>query len=158
MIYWSDLQVAVQLVQQWLPPKRISKNPKVVQPMRLDVSVVFSICQNPNEVGSKASKGIWYVNSVVDIWPCQWEWASRQKAQTPFFQILYISCPEKGWPRVGGGVFLYRMIQSRKIPHRCAQLLGFLLVSDIVKLTAKNSHYKSTLINLTLNHISLCHA
>lgn len=48
----------VQLVQQWLPCNRRPKNPVVVQSKRLDVSAVYRICSNPEEVGSNASEGM----------------------------------------------------------------------------------------------------
>jgi hypothetical protein len=48
----------VQLVQQWLPYNRRPKNPVVVQSKRLDVSAVYRICSNPEEVGSNASEGM----------------------------------------------------------------------------------------------------
>lgn len=69
----------VQLFQQWLPINGRSKNRVVFQSMRLDVSLVFSMSQNPEEVGSIASEG---VDLLVRMR------ANRQKKKAFFLCIL----------------------------------------------------------------------
>jgi hypothetical protein len=46
-----------------------------------------STCQDPKEVGSKASEG-------MDLLAR----ASRQREQAFFFHVLYIGCEQKVWP------------------------------------------------------------
>lgn len=59
MMYYSDLQVMVQLFQQWLYPNRKSKNPIFVQSTSPYVSagLVFSICQSLEQECSNVSEG-----------------------------------------------------------------------------------------------------
>lgn len=60
--------------------------------MRLDVSqLVFSICQNPKEVGSNATEGMDLPVGVRE---------SRQRKQTSLFLVLYRDCQQKVWLRL----------------------------------------------------------
>lgn len=69
--------------------RREVQEPKVVPALRLGVShTVFSLLQNPKEVGFNASEG--------ENVPAR-ERASRPKAKASFSRVLYVGCHQKGW-------------------------------------------------------------
>ena len=87
---------------------------------RLDVSVVFSRCWNPEEVGSNAEG----INLMVRMK------ASRQRTKGSFFHVLYIGCPQKKAVQIqriflpqkiwitGGSPHFKRTELRKKLPHR----------------------------------------
>ena len=65
------------------------------------------------------------------------------RASRSFFplHVLYVSCHQKLSPRFSMGLFASND-PIKKDLHRCAQLLGVLLVPDVVKLTTRISHHR----------------
>lgn len=55
---------------------------------------------------------------------------------------FYVGCEHKCAPDLGW-VFRSQMMQPRRNPHRCVQLLGSLLILNAVKLTTKISYHIS---------------
>lgn len=76
-------------------------------------------------------------------WSCGLEWGQAgHKAKASFFLMLLCELlPEGRHGPEFEGVLWPQMIQPRNPPYRCAQLLGFLLVLDEVKLINAMSHY-----------------
>ena len=69
-----------------------------VQSTRLCISLVFSACWNPGEVGSDASEG-------TDLF-ARWEQTGKElKLPTSY---PYIYCQRKAWPRLEVGIHLKR--------------------------------------------------
>lgn len=48
----------------------------------------------------------------------------RVKANASFSKFFYMGCHWKAWPRLKVGLSTLNS-QLRKIPHRCARMLGF---------------------------------
>lgn len=73
----------------------------------------------------------------------------KQGKQPSFFPVLFCGLKHRVWPRFSVGLltssdtgfFPPQIIQSRKVPHRCAQLLGFQSTPDVVLLTTRISHH-----------------
>lgn len=104
--------------------------------------MVFSICWYPEEVGSHAGFGIVRPRPIG-------------KEQEFFFYVCYICCHRKAWPKfkvdfptskdpVLGWVSPLQVIQARKVPHRCTQLLRVHLIPDVVMYANKRSHYSGS--------------
>lgn len=68
----------------------------------------------------------------------------REREHTSFFPVPYIGYQQKLWPRLidGSSHLNDPNLIKKKISHRCVQPFGFWLISDVVKLTAMNSHHR----------------
>lgn len=86
-------------------------------------------------------------NNRIDEFACQSE-SKRAKSKSflfscPFMWVVIRRCgPDLGW------VFPPQMILSRKFPSDCPE---FQLIIDVAKLTTKNSHHASKLVEALAN-------
>lgn len=140
----------VWLVQQQLYPDRKAKNLVGAQSTGLHVSAGPQSTLNAERVGYDAIGGIPQQRTDELASKSDIKQAKRKGFPVPrsFVGAANRRCgPDIVGQGRGGGVgwggFLASDDPIKKIPHRCAHLLGFQLVPDAVKLTTKISHHTS---------------
>lgn len=134
----SGLQVMVQLFQQLQYPDEKSMNLVVVQSKSLEVYLTwFSVWARfqsrheykwGNKVASRSEGKQVRARALYHVY-------------IDFQNLGQIFLPQKIWIQGGSS---YSNDSVKKIPYRFTHLLGFQLILDVVMLTTKNSHHKST--------------
>lgn len=138
----------VQVAQQWLSHTRKATSPAVTQSMRLISSAVPVWHRRPGGfpencwplVSIEISKKLVPLSmkechsSRIDELPCVSRGDKQAKGNMSFLHALLSGLPPEGVAYPASNNL------TEKVPHRCAQPLGFLLIPEAAQLTTKITH------------------
>lgn len=156
----DTLQPAVQLIQQWLTVREIPKILYFLIPQGWMSQLIFSICWNPEEIGSNANEGL---DELTKKWAHKrWtKWFlficpySLSTAVVPpplypdqrcvFFSLKLfvngIGLPISKFQTRSGLLNMTLITSKNNVSHVCPPLLELKFIPVVIKLKIKNNHH-----------------